>query len=95
MAAKLREVFALESAGPTYEGREQVQQIQGQLTRLACAANLQSSAFDAATIQALRRAYARRRAWMVAASNALLCRLAAQARRVSWPWICCTCSRPS
>lgn len=56
MAAKLREVFALESAGPTYEGREQVQQIQGQLTRLACAANLQSSAFDAATIQALRRA---------------------------------------
>ena len=33
-----------------------MQQIQGQLTRLACAANLQSSAFDAATIQALRRA---------------------------------------
>ena len=55
-AAKLREVFSLESAGPTYEGRELVQQIQGQLTRLACATNLQSSAFDAATIQSLRRA---------------------------------------
>ncbi len=55
-AAKLREVFALDSAGPTYEGRELVQQIQGQLTRLACATNLQSSAFDAATIQGLRRA---------------------------------------
>jgi len=28
-AAKLREAFALDSAGPTYEGRELVQQIQG------------------------------------------------------------------
>jgi uncharacterized caspase-like protein len=55
-AAKLREIFALDSAGPSYEGRELVQQIQGQLTRLACATNLQAGAFDATTIQGLRRA---------------------------------------
>ena len=33
-----------------------MQQLQGQLTRLACATNLQNGAFDAATIQGLRRA---------------------------------------
>ena len=54
-AAKLREVFALDSAGPTFEGRELVQQIQTQLARLACA-DAKSGNFDAATIQGLRRA---------------------------------------
>jgi hypothetical protein len=55
-AAKLREVFALDSAGPTYEGRELVREIQGQLTRLDCGSAQQSGAFDAATIHGLRRA---------------------------------------
>ena len=46
-AAKLRE--ALRSTAPA------LQQIQGQLTRLACT-SVTSGAFDAATIQGLRRA---------------------------------------
>jgi len=46
----------LDSAGPTYEGRELVQLIQAQLARLDCFTGEQSGAFDAATIQGLRRA---------------------------------------
>jgi Caspase domain len=55
-AARLREAIVLDSAGPTYEGRELVQQIQAQLIRLGCIAGEASGGFDAATIQGLRRA---------------------------------------
>ena len=55
-ASRLREITVLDSAGPTYEGRELVQLIQAELTRLDCFAGEQGGAFDAATIQGLRRA---------------------------------------
>jgi hypothetical protein len=55
-AARLREVFALDSAGPTLEGRLLIQKIQEQLTRLACAQGLSDGAFDSATVQGLRQA---------------------------------------
>nr|WP_246754230.1 caspase family protein [Bradyrhizobium diazoefficiens] len=55
-ASGLREITVLDSAGPTYEGRELVQLIQAELTRLDCFAGEQGGAFDAATIQGLRRA---------------------------------------
>jgi hypothetical protein len=55
-AARLREVFALDSAGPTFEGRLLVQKIQEQLTRLACGQGLTDGVFDAATVQGLRQA---------------------------------------
>jgi uncharacterized caspase-like protein len=55
-AARLREAIVLDSAGPTYEGRELVQQIQAQLVRLDCIASQTSGGFDPATIQGLRRA---------------------------------------
>ena len=55
-AARLREVFALDSAGPTLEGRLLVEKIQEQLTRLACAQGLTSGVFDGATVQGLRQA---------------------------------------
>jgi uncharacterized caspase-like protein len=55
-AARLREVTALDSAGPTLEGRELVSGLQTQLMRLSCAANLNSGQFDGATIQGLRQA---------------------------------------
>jgi len=46
----------LDSAGPTYEGRELVQHIQEQLIRLDCMSGQGSGAFDAVTIEGLRRA---------------------------------------
>ena len=55
-ASRLREMTVLDSAGPTYEGRELVQLIQAQLARLDCYTGEQAGAFDAATIQGLRRA---------------------------------------
>jgi uncharacterized caspase-like protein len=55
-AARLREITALDSAGPTLEGKELVGKIQEQLTRLACAQGSTVGAFDAPTIQGLRRA---------------------------------------
>ncbi|WP_247561181.1 caspase family protein [Bradyrhizobium sp. 138] len=55
-ASRLREITVLDSAGPTYEGRELVQLIQAQLARLDCFAGEQVGMFDAATIQGLRRA---------------------------------------
>lgn len=55
-ASRLREITVLDSAGPSYEGRELVQLIQGQLARLDCFAGEQGGVFDAATIQGLRRA---------------------------------------
>ena len=55
-AARLREVIVLDSAGPTYEGRDLVLQIQAQLERLGCLTGDASGAFDAVTIQGLRRA---------------------------------------
>lgn len=55
-AARLREVFALDSAGPTLEGRLLIQKIQEQLTRLACAQGLSDGAFDSAIVQGLRQA---------------------------------------
>ena len=55
-ASRLREITVLDSAGPTYEGRELVQLIQAELARLDCFAGEQGGAFDAATIQGLRRA---------------------------------------
>jgi uncharacterized caspase-like protein len=55
-AARLREAIVLDSAGPTYEGRELVQLIQEQLARLACRAGEPSGVFETSTIQGLRRA---------------------------------------
>ncbi|WP_249140264.1 caspase family protein [Bradyrhizobium manausense] len=55
-ASRLREVTVLDSAGPTYEGRELVQFIQAQLTRLDCFRGDQSGVFDVGTIDGLRRA---------------------------------------
>ncbi|MGB8400663.1 caspase family protein [Bradyrhizobium sp.] len=55
-ASRLREATVLDSAGPAYEGRELVQQIQEQLLRLDCMAGERSGVFEAATIQGLRRA---------------------------------------
>lgn len=53
-ASRLREITVLDSAGPTYEGRELVQLIQAQLARLDCFDGEQGGVFDAATIQGLR-----------------------------------------
>jgi uncharacterized caspase-like protein len=55
-AIRLREVTVLDSAGPAFEGRELVQMIQGQLLRLECMTGERNGAFEAATIQGLRRA---------------------------------------
>jgi uncharacterized caspase-like protein len=55
-ASRLREVTVLDSAGPTYEGRELVQMIQEQLVRLDCMTGERSGGFETATIQGLRRA---------------------------------------
>jgi uncharacterized caspase-like protein len=55
-ASRLREATVLDSAGPTYEGRELVQLIQEQLQRLDCMAGELNGVFEAATIQGLRRA---------------------------------------
>nr|GAJ32633.1 hypothetical protein BDOA9_0118270 [Bradyrhizobium sp. DOA9] len=55
-ASRLREITVLDSAGPTYEGRELVQLIQEQLVRLDCFGGEQGGIFDAATIRGLRRA---------------------------------------
>jgi uncharacterized caspase-like protein len=53
---RLREAVVLDSAGPTYEGRELVQLIQAQLLRLDCMTAERSGTFEASTIQGLRRA---------------------------------------
>lgn len=55
-AIRLREVTVLDSAGPAYEGRELVQMIQEQLLRLGCMQGERSGAFEASTVQGLRRA---------------------------------------
>jgi hypothetical protein len=55
-AIRLREAVVLDSAGPTYDGRELVQRIQEQLIRLDCMAGAGSGIFDPATITGLRRA---------------------------------------
>jgi Caspase domain len=55
-AVRLREAIVLDSAGPTYEGRELVELIQEQLIRLDCMAGERSGVFEAATIVGLRRA---------------------------------------
>ena len=55
-ASRLRETTVLDSAGPTYEGRELVQAIQEQLLRLDCMTGERNGAFEAVTIQGLRRA---------------------------------------
>lgn len=55
-AIRLREVTVLDSAGPTYEGRELVQMIQDQLLRLGCMQGERNGAFEPPTIQGLRRA---------------------------------------
>src|SRR2546421_1690836 len=44
-ASRLREATVLDSAGPTYEGRELVQQIQEQLLRLDCMTGERSGSF--------------------------------------------------
>jgi uncharacterized caspase-like protein len=55
-AAKLREAFALDSAGPTYQGRELIERLREQLVRLQCAPPDAAAEFNASTVQALRRA---------------------------------------
>ncbi len=55
-AIRLREVTVLDSAGPSYEGRELVQMIQEQLLRLGCMQGERNGAFEPPTIQGLRRA---------------------------------------
>jgi uncharacterized caspase-like protein len=55
-AVKLREAFALDSAGPTYQGRELIERLREQLVRLHCAPANAAAEFNASTVQALRRA---------------------------------------
>lgn len=55
-AVRLREAVVLDSAGPTYEGRELVQRIQEQLLRLNCMTGERSGVFETSTVQGLRRA---------------------------------------
>ena len=55
-AARLREATVLDSAGPTYEGRELVQMIQEQLLRLDCMTGERGGGFETTTVQGLRRA---------------------------------------
>jgi uncharacterized caspase-like protein len=55
-ASRLREATVLDSAGPTYEGRELVTHIQEQLIRLTCMPGEGSGSFDAPTITGLRHA---------------------------------------
>ncbi|MBI5320395.1 caspase family protein [Bradyrhizobium sp.] len=55
-AIRLREITVLDSAGPAYEGRELVQMIQEQLLRLGCMQGERNGAFEAPTVQGLRRA---------------------------------------
>lgn len=55
-AVRLREMTVLDSAGPSYEGRELVQMIQDQLLRLGCMEGERNGAFEPPTIQGLRRA---------------------------------------
>jgi uncharacterized caspase-like protein len=55
-ASQLREAVVLDSAGPTYEGRELVAEIQQQLARLDCRIGEPSGVFEASTVQGLRRA---------------------------------------
>jgi uncharacterized caspase-like protein len=55
-ASRLREATVLDSAGPTYEGRELVTHIQEQLIRLACMPSEGSGSFDAPTVTGLRHA---------------------------------------
>jgi uncharacterized caspase-like protein len=55
-ASRLREATVLDSAGPTYEGRELVQQIQEQLLRLDCMTGERNGAFEVVTVEGLRRA---------------------------------------
>jgi hypothetical protein len=54
-ASRLREKIVLDGAGPTYQGRELVRHIQEQLIRLDCMSGEGSGAFDAVTIEGLRR----------------------------------------
>ena len=55
-ASRLREATVLDSAGPTYEGRELVTLIQQQLARLDCRTAEPDGLFETSTIQGLRRA---------------------------------------
>jgi hypothetical protein len=55
-ASRLREKIVLDGAGPTYQGRELVRHIQEQLIRLDCMSGEGNGAFDAVTIEGLRRA---------------------------------------
>lgn len=55
-AIRLREITVLDSAGPTYEGHELVEMIQEQLLRLGCVQGERTGAFEAPTVQGLRRA---------------------------------------
>jgi hypothetical protein len=55
-ASRLREATVLDSAGPTYEGRELILLIQERLLRLACMTGERNGLFEAATIEGLRRA---------------------------------------
>jgi hypothetical protein len=55
-AARLREITALDSAGPTLDGKELIGKIQQQLTRLGCAEGATEGAFDGITIRGLRQA---------------------------------------
>lgn len=55
-AIRLREITVLDSAGPSYEGRELVQMIQEQLLRLGCMQGERNGVFEGQTLQGLRRA---------------------------------------
>ncbi|WP_315722556.1 MULTISPECIES: caspase family protein [unclassified Bradyrhizobium] len=55
-ASRLREAAVLDSAGPTFEGRELISRLQDELARLACFGGQPSGMFDAPTVGGLRRA---------------------------------------
>nr|WP_244422931.1 caspase family protein [Bradyrhizobium sp. ORS 278] len=54
-ASRLREAMVLDSAGPTFEGRELISRIQEELTRLGCMGGSPSGSFDPPTVGGLRR----------------------------------------
>lgn len=55
-ASRLREAAVLDSAGPTFEGRELISRLQEELTRLTCLSAPPSGVFDGPTVGGLRRA---------------------------------------
>ncbi|MGJ4927340.1 caspase family protein [Bradyrhizobium sp. HKCCYLS2038] len=55
-ASRLREAVVLDSAGPSFDGRELISRLQDELARLGCLGGPLSGSFDPSTVGGLRRA---------------------------------------